>query len=50
MGDIADYGTIEPVTPAEARHCAGTERLTREHVEASRPLTDDGVRHPAHAA
>ncbi|NBE84893.1 hypothetical protein [Micromonospora rubida] len=29
-----DYGTVQPVTTREARRCAGTEVLTREHVEA----------------
>jgi hypothetical protein len=33
-GEQPDYGTVEPVTRAEALTHAGTERLTREHVEA----------------
>jgi hypothetical protein len=36
-GEKPDFGTVEPVTPEEARRCAGTEVLTREHV----PLLDD---------
>ncbi len=32
-----DFGSVEPVTPDEARRCAGTEILTREHV----PLIND---------
>jgi hypothetical protein len=33
-GEQPDYGTVEPVTKAEALAYAGTELLTREHVEA----------------
>ncbi|MEV4123286.1 hypothetical protein [Micromonospora sp. NPDC049645] len=29
-----DYGTVEPVSAAEALRHAGTERLTREHLDA----------------
>jgi hypothetical protein len=39
-GEQPDYGTVEPVTRAEALTCAGTEMLTREHVDA----IDDLVR------
>lgn len=31
--DEPDFGTIQPVTPAEAMRCAGTELLTRDQVE-----------------
>ncbi|MEU4777941.1 hypothetical protein [Micromonospora sp. NPDC023633] len=33
-GEEPDYGTVQPVTAAEALRCAGTEILTRAHVEA----------------
>jgi hypothetical protein len=32
-GEKPDYGTVEPVTPAEALRCAGVARLTRANVE-----------------
>ncbi len=31
-GEAPGFATVEPVTPDEARRCAGTEVLTREHV------------------
>lgn len=33
-GEEPDYGTIEPVTSAEALQYAGTERFTRDHISA----------------
>jgi dipeptidase len=33
-GEAADYGTVQPVTTAEAQQYAGTERLTRDHIGA----------------
>jgi hypothetical protein len=32
-GDKPDFGTVEPVTAAEALRCAGVATLTRAHVE-----------------
>ncbi|MDP9792943.1 hypothetical protein J2S43_001455 [Catenuloplanes nepalensis] len=31
-GEKPDYGTVEPVSDAEALRCAGVTRLTRAHV------------------
>ncbi|TNH30385.1 hypothetical protein FHG89_07655 [Micromonospora orduensis] len=31
-GETPDFGTVEPVSAAEARRLTGTERLTREHL------------------
>nr|WP_232107986.1 MULTISPECIES: hypothetical protein [Streptomyces] len=33
-----DYFTVQPVSSAEALRVVGTDRLTRAHVEALRPL------------
>ncbi|MEU8288934.1 hypothetical protein AB0C01_31805 [Micromonospora sp. NPDC048905] len=33
-----DFGTVEPVSAAEALREAGTERLTREHLDAIKGL------------
>ncbi|MFG1992946.1 hypothetical protein ACGFJ7_23490 [Actinoplanes sp. NPDC048988] len=35
-----EYGVIVPVTPAEAQATAGTEKLTRAHVEAIADLAE----------
>ncbi|RKR87834.1 hypothetical protein BDK92_2135 [Micromonospora pisi] len=40
-GEQPDYGTVQPVTPAEALRCAGTERLTRDHLEAINHLAEE---------
>jgi hypothetical protein len=37
-GEDPDYGTVQPVQPAEAYRMAGTDRLTRAHVQAVEPL------------
>ncbi|WP_055588297.1 hypothetical protein [Peterkaempfera griseoplana] len=37
-GEEPDYFTVQPVTAAEALRAAGTDRLTRAHVEALQPL------------
>ncbi|MFI6289622.1 hypothetical protein ACIBCM_33640 [Streptomyces sp. NPDC051018] len=37
-GEDPDYGTVEPVQSAEAHRMVGTDRLTREHVQAIQPL------------
>lgn len=39
-GDEPDYGTVQPVTEAEAIERAGVAKPTREHVEALGPLAD----------
>jgi hypothetical protein len=39
-GETPDYGTVQPVTSAEALRCANTEVLTREHVDAIDELVE----------
>lgn len=39
-GEDPDYGTVQPVQPAEAQRVAGTDRLTRAHVPDIDPLAD----------
>ncbi|MET8538397.1 hypothetical protein ABZV67_43610 [Streptomyces sp. NPDC005065] len=39
-GEDPDYGTVQPVQPVEAYRTAGTDRLTRAHVQAIEPLAD----------
>ncbi|MGI5520424.1 hypothetical protein ACQEUX_05670 [Micromonospora sp. CA-259024] len=37
-GETPDFGTVDPVSAAEALSLTGTERLTREHLGALRGL------------
>ncbi|MEU9509407.1 hypothetical protein AB0D32_24365 [Micromonospora sp. NPDC048170] len=39
-GEKPDYGTVQPVTTAEALRCAGAETLTRAHVGAINGLAE----------
>lgn len=39
-GERPEFGTVEPVSAAEALHHAGTERLTREHLAAIEGLAE----------
>lgn len=39
-GEEPDYGTVQPLQPAEAHRATGTDRLTRAHVRAIEPLAD----------
>ncbi|MFC0029647.1 hypothetical protein ACFFMM_08940 [Micromonospora chaiyaphumensis] len=39
-GEEPDYGTIQPVTEAEALERVGVAKLTRAHVEALEPLAE----------
>ncbi|CCH19304.1 hypothetical protein [Micromonospora lupini] len=39
-GERPDFGTVQPVNAAEALRHAGTERLTREHVDAIEGLAE----------
>ncbi|MEU8179238.1 hypothetical protein AB0B85_22490 [Micromonospora sp. NPDC049044] len=41
-GETPEFGTVEPVSAAEALRHAGTERLTREHVDAIEGLAAQG--------
>ncbi|MFJ5262817.1 hypothetical protein ACIQAC_20365 [Streptomyces sp. NPDC088387] len=40
-GEPPTYGTVRPLGSAEATERVGTDRLTRAHVPALAPLTDD---------
>ncbi|MCM0673741.1 hypothetical protein NCC78_03320 [Micromonospora phytophila] len=39
-GEKPDYGTVQPVSGAEALRCAGTEVLTRDHLKAIDDLAE----------
>ncbi|WP_328415886.1 hypothetical protein OG470_24710 [Micromonospora sp. NBC_00389] len=39
-GERPDYGTVEPVSAAEALRLTGTERLTREHLGIIKDLAE----------
>ncbi|MFJ3831078.1 hypothetical protein ACIPWI_24370 [Streptomyces sp. NPDC090046] len=39
-GEDPDYGTVQPVQPAEAHRLTGTDRPTRAHVQLMDPLAD----------
>ncbi|MEV4762244.1 hypothetical protein AB0J89_06365 [Micromonospora chokoriensis] len=41
-GERPEFGTVEPVSAAEALRLAGTERLTREHLDSIRGLAAQG--------
>lgn len=55
-GEDPDYGTVQPVQPAEAYRMAGTDRLTRTDVRAIEPLASRrwfgrcAVLHDAHGS